>query len=139
MPRGPRWTELIPVSVRFWLKVWPIGDCWEWRAYRNRRGYGEFRLRPGHTILAHRYAFQLAKGPIPEGLELDHRCKNPRCVRPSHLEAVTHRENLLRSNSFSGVHARKTHCPRGHAYDRVNKDGQRVCLACRRIRRANAA
>jgi hypothetical protein len=69
-------------------------------------------------------------------LTIDHLCQNTLCVRPDHLEAVTMRENLLRSNAFSGVNARKTVCLRGHAYDEANtyrnKKGQRSCRICNR-------
>jgi hypothetical protein len=75
----------------FWDFVDTTGDCWEWQGIRNRDGYGFMvRKEPGHAkrvIMAHRYAHELVKGPIPEGFQIDHLCVNPPCVRPEHLEA----------------------------------------------------
>jgi HNH endonuclease len=92
---------------RFWAKVdknGPVpeerpelGACWIWTKSGSKRGYGSFR--PGgerRKVPAHRWSYEAANGPIPEGLELDHLCRNHPCVRPSHLEAVTHRVNMQR-------------------------------------------
>lgn len=86
-----------PEVERFWEKVdrQEVG-CWLWTAYRNRDGYGRFRPYRRDQVMAHRYAYELMVGPIPDGLQLDHLCRNPGCVNPSHLEAVTERENLGR-------------------------------------------
>lgn len=136
---------------RFWDKVRRSGedDCWEWTAYTTPRGYGHFAIRHGLKMLAHRFAYELLVGPIPEGLELDHTChtKDPacvagdlcshrRCVNPAHLEPVTKRENGKRSRA--GVfYSAKTQCPSGHAYDEENTrwyGGRRYCRACHRDR-----
>jgi hypothetical protein len=69
---------------------------------------------------AHRVSYEWAKGPIPDGMELDHLCRNPACVNPDHLEAVTHGANLHRSDSVTGKRSAKTECPRGHPYDEAN-------------------
>jgi hypothetical protein len=94
----------------------------------------------------HRVAYELLVGPIPEGLELDHLCRNTRCVNPEHLEPVTGRENLMRAvSSWAAKNAAKTHCPQGHPYDeentKVKRDGGRACRACGRefMRRKRAA
>jgi hypothetical protein len=75
-------------------------------------------------------------GAVPEGLELDHLCRVRGCVNPKHLEPVTHRENLMRGESWSAVNARKTHCPEGHPYDETNTyidgKGRRRCRECAR-------
>lgn len=87
-----------PSAERFWEKVdtgQHPGDCWEWLAARNQDGYGIFGEANG-SVLAHRFAWEQEHGPVPEGLELDHRCFNRGCVRPSHLEPVTHAENVRR-------------------------------------------
>jgi len=83
------------------------GDCWLWTRSRNKKGYGQIK-DGGKTFLAHRAAYVLAYGPIPDGMELDHRCHNPGCVRPEHLRPVTNKQNGenragARSGSKSGV------------------------------------
>lgn len=139
MRRGP---TPIPPTQRFWAKVEVADDptqCWLWRGGLYRNGYGRFAWSSGHALLAHRYAYELMVAPIPEGLEIDHLCGARNCVNPKHLEAVPHRENLLRGNTITARHAAKTHCPQGHAYDRVNTHwtlaGTRKCRACNRARK----
>jgi hypothetical protein len=127
----------VNVTERFWAKVDKSGDCWQWTAALNSAGYGKFSVGSKQQLLAHRYAYELMVGPIPEGLELDHLCRVRRCVNPAHLEPVTTRENVMRG------YARKTHCVHGHEYTpentrlvhRANRPGPfRLCLACRRQR-----
>lgn len=117
---------------RFWSKVekQPGEDgCWIWTAHCNKRGYGKFGVGARIVWLAHRWAYTDANGPIPEGLELDHRCRTPACVRPDHLEPVTHRENMRR-----GSRAQQTHCIHGHEFTAENTirkaNGTRACRAC---------
>lgn len=109
--------------------------CWEWTAaHHPKQGYGWFKTN-GRMVVAHRFAYEALVGPIPEGLVIDHLCRNPRCVNPSHLEPVTTAENVRR-----GRHPgrEKTHCPHGHPYDaentRYTKEGHRQCRACYRAR-----
>ena len=84
-----------PLEVRFWSQVNKAGDCWEWTG-SLRRGYGRFKT--GRTsVTAHRFSYEHMVGPIPEGLELDHLCRNTACVRPDHLEPVTRLVNVRRS------------------------------------------
>lgn len=118
-------------AQRFLEKI-SLGDgCWEWTAAVNGEGYGQFRLdNHGRQVPAHRYAYELLVGPIPEGLEIDHLCRVRRCVRPNHLEPVTTRINCWRGFGFTGVNARKQTCPRAHTYDRVNIRGDRFCSIC---------
>ena len=85
--------------------------------------------------MAHRVAYELLVSRIPKGLELDHLCRNPTCVNPSHLEPVTHKENALRGIGVGAVNARKKSCPREHLYDGILKNGRRVCEACRSYKR----
>lgn len=130
------------LSERFWAKVDRTADCWLWTASCQPSGYGQFRV-PGGTLLAHRVAYELAVGPIPAGLHLDHLCRVRRCVNPAHLEPVTNQENARRGDSPQTVNANKTHCRHGHAYDAgntyVRPDGRgRGCLACRRSRQRSA-
>lgn len=106
--------------------------CWEWTASRFKStGYGAYRGRN-----AHRAVYRAAVGPIPEGLDLDHLCRNRGCVNPAHLEPVTHRVNLLRGETIVAANAAKTHCRHGHplAGDNlyVRPDGKgRDCRECR--------
>ena len=89
---------------RFWAKVDAAGDCWEWSASRNPLGYGVFfRSRNGGKAVmvpAHRFAWESLVGPIPNGHQIDHRCFNPSCVNPSHLEPVTPLVNTLRRRAW---------------------------------------
>lgn len=114
-----------------------VGDgCWEWQASsRNSRGYGAIGVN-SHPQLAHRVAWEVWNGPIPEGMHVLHRCDNRRCIRPDHLFLGTHLDNMRdavakgRSRRF-GV----THCIHGHEYTEANtrwQRGQRVCLTCTR-------
>lgn len=121
-------------SERFWAKVDKAGECWEWVAAKFPPGYGQFAVGPPwRRVMAHRWAYEDQIGPIPEGLQLDHLCRNRSCVNPAHLEPVTQRENILRGESMSAVHARQTHCIHGHEFTPENtyptKTGRR-CRAC---------
>jgi hypothetical protein len=113
--------------------VTPDG-CWEWQAVLSR-GYGQIWLH-GRNQYAHRVSYEMHKAPIPSGLQIDHLCRNTRCVNPAHLEPVTARENLLRGNTFQRHNAAKTHCPQGHPLSGdnlyVNPGGGRVCRTCSR-------
>ena len=107
-------------------------DCWYWLGSKKEsRGliYGTFwdgkRNRNAHVVM-----YESEIGPIPEGMELDHLCRNTLCVNPAHLEPVTHRENLIRGNGFSGLNARKVAAPCDHLYS--GKDLiRRYCKPCR--------
>ncbi len=124
----------ITPEQRFWSKVDKSGDCWLWIACRNKNGYGKF-YDGSRLVPAHRFSYELNSGPIPEGLVLDHLCRQPPCVRAGHLEAVTERENILRGTGMSARWAPRTHCEHGHPFDLENtlfsKNG-RVCRTCNR-------
>ena len=97
LPVNGKGRVLADVEVRFWEKVEKTdGGCWWWTASLNGKGYGNFSSQ-GRGGQAHRFAYQSVKGPIPEGLELDHLCCQPRCVNPDHLEPVTRAENVRRA------------------------------------------
>jgi hypothetical protein len=111
--RHPRKSPVTtPMEERLAARIDYQGDdqCWEWRGWRDRHGYGRIDVKRV-SRLAHRIAYEILIGPIPDGLELDHLCRNTSCVNPAHLEPVTHRENMGR-----GTFATKTHCPAGHLY-----------------------
>ena len=123
--------------ARFWSKV-EIGgkdECWRWLASFDGRSYGQFCLRHGKNVRAHRYAYEQIRGLIPPGLDIDHLCRNRWCVNPWHLEIVTRRTNLLRGDTLAAGEADRTHCPSGHPYDEENTyhyRGLRYCRACRK-------
>jgi len=111
--------------------------CWPWVGSINPYGYGQARVgsRAAGTsrmVGAHRAMYEVAVGPIPDGLQLDHLCRVRHCVNPLHLEPVTKYVNGIRGESFSAINARKTHCPRGHPYDSRNvSNGGRMCSCCK--------
>jgi len=129
---------------RFWAKV-QIADngCWLWTGAKTK-GYGTFGLarKSGATknllVKAHRWAYEYCIGPIPEGLEPDHLCRNCACVNPWHLEPITQVQNVYRSDSISSLNAQKLFCKSGHSNWRhtIHKNGRlkRRCITCERIR-----
>jgi len=128
---------MTPFLNRFWSKVQinAEGECWPWTASLNGRGYGQIG-QAGKIRSAHRVMWEVARGPIPKGLTVDHLCRNRRCVNPAHLELVTMRENLLRGEGACARHARQSFCKYGHPLVGGNlrpvKDGSRRCLECHR-------
>ena len=133
-------------SERFWAKVRIAGTpsgCWVWEGARSKKGYGNFWTDAKKSVRAHRWAWEQANGPIPDGLVIDHLCRHTSCVNPSHLEAVTPGENTLRGYGPTAMNARKTECVRGHSLSGdnlyVDPDGNRNCRACRRLREATDA
>lgn len=134
-----------PLSDRFWSKVAKTETCWLWTASLDGSGYGQFFTRvegQRKSNRAHRLAYELVVGPIPEGLVLDHLCRNPKCVNPEHLEPVTDRENILRGTGLSARRARQVLCAEGrHRLDDFPRQasGQRSCLACRNVKRRGKA
>lgn len=129
-------TVLPTREERFWAKVNKTEACWEWTASLHPSGYGQFMYVGHRPRAAHRVAYEWLRGPIPEGLVLDHLCRNRTCVNPDHLEPVTHRENILRGVGASARNVVKTRCDQGHPFDKANtyidQRGRRTCRTCRR-------
>lgn len=127
-------------SVRFWSKVSVRGedDCWEWQGNKNHGGYGMVKRRAlGGSLMAHRAAYEIVNGPIPDGLVIDHLCRNRTCQNPKHLEAVTQKVNLHRGVDVGGKLAKlaKSSCRNGHQYTAENtaaRSGRRRCRTCER-------
>lgn len=125
----------LPPEARFLDKV-VLGDgCWEWIGAKCSDGYAALRV-DGQQIGAHRFSYRWLRGEVPPG-ELDHLCRNRGCVRPSHLEAVSHRENVLRGEGPAAVAFRTNACYRGHPFTPENTRGMargnrmgRTCRAC---------
>lgn len=112
-----------------------ITGCWEWLRYVDKAGYGHCAYK-GKSMGAHRAYYQMHKGEIPAGLQIDHLCRNRKCVNPKHLEAVTKRENFLRGISPAAWNARKTTCPKGHPYSYSEvKQKQPIHRGCRKCNR----
>lgn len=123
-------------AERFWRKV-SKGDtpdsCWAWLGTPRRNGYGQ--INDGHRqVYVHRFAYELLAGPIPDGLTIDHLCRNKLCVNPAHMEPVTNAENIRRMIPHRNT--QRTHCSQGHALDGDNAvpkhPGQwgRQCRVC---------
>ena len=98
-------------------------------------GYGAI-WETDKMLSAHRVSYEMFHGPIPEDMEIDHLCRIRQCVRPAHLEVVTHLENMHRADRALGIRSAATHCPRGHPYDEENtfldRRGKRYCRMCQR-------
>jgi len=115
------------------------GDCWRWDGTILDSGYGQLKVK-GKRFAAHRYSFFIVHGneETPE-YQIDHLCRNKRCVNPNHMEQVPGEVNRSRSTISSALNAQKTHCIRGHDNWRVNpKTGWRSCRICERMRRSTA-
>lgn len=110
--------------------------CWNYTGFLDRDGYGMFRVGPDQRR-AHRVSYEMFVADIPDGLVMDHLCRNRSCVNPTHLEPVTVQENTLRGSGITANNALKTHCPSGHEYSADNLVicvGRRVCRRCRSAR-----
>ena len=128
-------TKRTPIEDRFWAKVEITGFCWNWTA-STVRGYGAISDggKHGKKIYAHRWSYEHLVGAIPEGLTIDHLCRNILCVNPDHLEPVGRGENARRH--YRSVNTNSV-CHKGHPLDYVRPDGHgRNCSTCRRDRRA---
>jgi len=131
-------TDLEHMRDKFYANVERSADetaCWIWTGSTNYR-YGHlWDGRAKKLRKAHRVSYEIHIGPIPNGLVIDHLCRNILCVNPAHLEAVTIRENTLRGVGPTSINARKTHCNHGHEFTEQNTYRTakgRYCVACQR-------
>ncbi len=113
--------------LRFWRQVYKTPECWLWKGVKNRSGHGRFWL-PTRFVMAHVWSWKQVNGPVPNNKELHHKCENPSCVRPEHLEPKTRKEHCqehMKNRLF---------CRRGHEYSKVGTyldgDGRRHCKEC---------
>jgi hypothetical protein len=122
----------------FWAKVDKSGDCWLWTSILSHNGYGRF-WDGDRFVQAHRFSYELAGGQIPDGYHVDHLCRTRACIRPDHLEAVTPRENTMRTLNVVAVNARKDRCESGHEFTAENTyhPPGRVRRQCRTCMRAS--
>jgi hypothetical protein len=133
-----------PFITRFWAKVVEgetPDDCWGWAGSVTDQGYARFKTKcpdgRWRYLLAHRFSWEYAHAtPVPDGLQLDHLCRNRICINPRHLEPVTNRTNVLRGSGHTAANTRKTRCHRGHPLSGANlsikANGARRCLTCHR-------
>lgn len=133
MPKGVY--QRMSVEERFWAKVEKTDSCWLWRGTIGRGGYGHFAVG-SRPVKAHRFAYELVKGEIPDGLSLLHVCDNPPCVNPDHLTPGTNSDNQRDSvEKRRHKESRKTECAKGHPYSPdntyVDPRGRRQCRICR--------
>jgi hypothetical protein len=125
-----------PSRDRVRVEVDDETGCHLWTGAVNQDGYGLLG-RGSFTGMAHRWFWIERHGPIPDGMKLDHLCRNPRCVNPDHLEVVTNRENVMRGEGPTVVASRANVCLRGHPLSPENTivktDGSRQCRRCQRV------
>lgn len=137
----PTASSIVPLEDRFARYATRGEGCWIWTGPVDSKGYGRLLVggRGGTAIGAHRIAYELHIGPIPDGLDLDHLCRTPLCVNPAHLEPVTRGENTRRGVALqrrSDKAAARTECGKGHEFTPENTyrdpKGHRRCRACER-------
>lgn len=126
-----------PAEVRWSKFVAKTDGCWHWLGAKQPDGYGRFRNDDGAAVLAHRWAYESARGPIPSDMTVDHLCRNTSCVNPAHMEIVSREVNASRG-SRNGA---KSHCDHGHeftpenTYSPPSRPSVRDCRTCRQLAR----
>lgn len=136
MRRDAHSMEFVATSPKFRVVDETTG-CWNWALSTNRWGYGQVGCM-GKKMSAHRLFYEFYRGRVSGGLQLDHLCRNRRCVNPAHLEAVPQRVNILRGVGGPAVNFAKTACAHGHPFDErnthVTQSGTRRCRVCNKLR-----
>lgn len=137
-PRGHSMTDTALDHLMTHIAADSKSKCWNWTGTIKPDGYTKWNRVPHVNISAHRVSWLLFNGAFPEPpLTIDHLCRNPRCVNPSHMEPVPIKENVMRGNGLTAQNARKSVCSRGHAFTRDNTrithQGYRNCRECLRI------
>ena len=136
----------VPLIDRLNARINKTDTCWVWTGKVDKTGYGSFGMREGtksRTRSAHKILYEVLVGEIPTGMQLDHLCKVTLCVNPEHLEIVTPRENIMRSNGLAAVNAQKTHCSNGHEFTEDNiyvppkRLNRRYCRKCQKLKPKN--
>jgi hypothetical protein len=128
---APKRIQSTDPEVRIWSNI-DVGDCWEWTGRKNIYGYGRVV-----KAMAHRVVYEALVGPIPEGMTLDHLCRNRACVNPDHLEPTSLKENLLRGEGTGAKNKRKNECVNGHPFNETNTyiyGNRRQCRVCHKER-----
>lgn len=124
------WDNVNKASGVFKIVNGELSECWVWTAGRSNKGYGYFSVN-GEAKQAYKVAYEWEKGPVPDGLHLDHLCRTHECIRPDHQEPVSREENSARGDTPAGRKRRGgTTCREGHEFDGVNANGARTCSAC---------
>jgi hypothetical protein len=129
-----RGVSVAPVADRLMASVMadPNSGCWLWTGRVKNNGYATMGVKTGaiwKTMHAHRISYEIFAGPIPAGMDLDHKCRVRCCVNPAHLEPVSRSENLRRSPLMNRM-GQKIACPKGHFYSGTNNRGGRICHKC---------
>jgi hypothetical protein len=129
----------VPLQDRLNARINKTDTCWLWTGKVDKTGYGSFGMRVDQacrTRSAHKIVYETLVGPVPESMQLDHLCKIPLCVNPEHLEIVSPKENIMRSNGLASINAKKTHCKYGHEFTEANtyvpskRPNRRYCRTC---------
>ena len=126
----------VPIELRLHARCEKVTEsgCWIWMGACSLNGYGLIGISKGpkknHLGRVHRVAYELYRGPIPKGMQLDHLCRVRCCANPWHCEIVDNRTNILRGIGPTSINAKKTHCKNGHPFVRIGRQGRRMCNGC---------